>query len=620
MKIFKITEKLNKRKSFTSNYMYTIFPTFRQRILYGHESNFFLLNPLVKKIALMVFFFISVYLPALLPPDVHAIAPEDAFYTVDEVPGDLIGTWNSIAIGTDGFPIIAHYDASNANLRVTHCKSIDCNSTAGYDTNVIDSAPSVGMYNSIAIGSDGFPIISYFDNDARNLKVAHCKSIDCNNTAGYDINVIDSGENVGKHTSIAIGWDELPIISYWDAANQSIKIAHCNDLECSDSPGSEIDITTFSHPEGDSTGAFSSVAINHGAVGYSDPFISYHNDTDRSLEVFHCINVSCTAGSVYTVQSSDATGYQNSIMINAHHPMIVHRDMANDYIQIIYCKTKYCDDLGGSGYFINNIDIAETYDKITMALTPDEKAVVSYHDDPRGLLKVALCTDHECNSSTIQSISVNDPHDGGRYPAIAVATNGIPLVAYWDDHSLNVWYGRSWTPLLDMGINLQHTSDESTNEIQVVTDRNLNGDFTTKNSSNTTGSGVTIGSDGIVDDLWLLNMHPTVGASPLLYIKPKYYLSQSNFENIGYGDYRDGNRLTFGEEFKCGDLNNDDQVSGPDFTLFLNDYGNTGVGDFNGDSIVNAIDFSFFISNYGENGAYLTNLIDLGVTDKSWVW
>jgi len=37
----------------------------------------------------------------------------------------------------------------------------------------------VGLYTSITIGTDGLALISYFDNANNDLKVAHCSSTYC---------------------------------------------------------------------------------------------------------------------------------------------------------------------------------------------------------------------------------------------------------------------------------------------------------------------------------------------------------------------------------------------------------------------------------------------------------
>ena len=71
----------------------------------------------------------------------------------------------------------------------------------------------MGEYTSIAIGADGLPVISYRDSTAAALKVAQCGNAAC--TAGNVITTVDDPVNlVGSLTRIAIGIDGLPVISY----------------------------------------------------------------------------------------------------------------------------------------------------------------------------------------------------------------------------------------------------------------------------------------------------------------------------------------------------------------------------------------------------------------------
>jgi cell shape-determining protein MreC len=44
---------------------------------------------------------------------------------------------------------------------------------------VLDSAGDVGQYTSITVGSDGFGLISYYDATNGDLKVAHCSNTFC---------------------------------------------------------------------------------------------------------------------------------------------------------------------------------------------------------------------------------------------------------------------------------------------------------------------------------------------------------------------------------------------------------------------------------------------------------
>lgn len=49
---------------------------------------------------------------------------------------------------------------------------------------------------------------------------------------GYALTTLDGSGNVGQYSSVTIGTDGLGLISYYDATNGDLKVAHCSDLFC----------------------------------------------------------------------------------------------------------------------------------------------------------------------------------------------------------------------------------------------------------------------------------------------------------------------------------------------------------------------------------------------------
>ena len=89
----------------------------------------------------------------------------------------------------------------------------------------------MGQYTSIAIGTDGLPVVSYYDTANGNLKVAKCVNAAC--TGGATITTVDSAGVVGTYTSIAIGTDGLPVVSLpHDATNGDLKVVKCSNAAC----------------------------------------------------------------------------------------------------------------------------------------------------------------------------------------------------------------------------------------------------------------------------------------------------------------------------------------------------------------------------------------------------
>ena len=72
------------------------------------------------------------------------------------------------------------------------------------------------------------PVVSYSDDTGRNLKVAHCTTASCSSA---EINTVDSEGDVGTWTSIAIGTDGLPIISYYDSTNTDLKVVRLGGIK-----------------------------------------------------------------------------------------------------------------------------------------------------------------------------------------------------------------------------------------------------------------------------------------------------------------------------------------------------------------------------------------------------
>ena len=143
--------------------------------------------------------------------------------TVDS--GGVVGQSTSIAIGEDGFGLIAYYDVTNSALKVAHCSNIGC--TGGSTITTIDSTGIVGSFASVTVGIDGLGIISYQDTTNGYLKVAHCSDVTCGT---YAIYIPDSSGAVGAYTSITIGRDGLPIISYLQGVSDDLKVMHLSNI------------------------------------------------------------------------------------------------------------------------------------------------------------------------------------------------------------------------------------------------------------------------------------------------------------------------------------------------------------------------------------------------------
>ena len=216
-----------------------------------------------------------------------ACTSTDTPQTLDSAGG--VGWYPSITIGTDGMPIIAYYDATNGDLKVVHCTTTACTSTDTPQT--LDTTDNVGRYPSITIGTDGMPIIAYRNVTNGGLKVVHCTTAAC--TSSDTPQNLDSAGIVGPFMSLAIGTDGMPIIAHTNITNGDLKVVHCTTTAC----------TSTDTPQTlDTTGWYPSIAI--GIDG--KPVIAYHDGTNYDLKVVHCTTTACT--NTDTPQTLDTTG------------------------------------------------------------------------------------------------------------------------------------------------------------------------------------------------------------------------------------------------------------------------------------------------------------------------
>jgi hypothetical protein len=117
--------------------------------------------------------------------------------------------------------VVSYLDFTNADLKVAHCGTPSC--TSGNALTAVDTGGDVGFFPSIAIGTDGLPVMSYYDLTNGDLKVAHCGNRAC--SAGNILTALDTEGNVGASTYVAIGTDGLPVVSYRDDTNGDLKVA-----------------------------------------------------------------------------------------------------------------------------------------------------------------------------------------------------------------------------------------------------------------------------------------------------------------------------------------------------------------------------------------------------------
>jgi len=213
-----------------------------------------------------------------------------------------MGKYQSLVLNNSDLAVISYYDETDFDLKVAVCNDAICSNPT---INVVDGAGAffLGEYSSLALNSNGFPVISYYDGTAGNLnlKLAVCHDAVCSSATK---NPIDSNNMVGKHTSLALNSLGFPVVSYYDYGNDDLKIAVCNDANCT------LPTITVVDSIGD-VGEFNSLTLTHDDF----PVISYFDETNDDLKVAICNDITCTTPALVTVDSNGSPGQYSSVAL-----------------------------------------------------------------------------------------------------------------------------------------------------------------------------------------------------------------------------------------------------------------------------------------------------------------
>lgn len=292
----------------------------------------------------------------------------------------------SMALGDDDLPVIvyAKYDAQGSYLNVAKCNDISC-AGGGESISAVDGPGNdLASYNSLAIGVDGLPVISSYDQEA--LRVVKCNDPSC--TGGDEtISIVDQTEGApGAWSSLAIGVDGFPVISYNEHNPSVLKFAKCNDPACA---GGDEAITILDDTS-EYAGWYTSIAI--GADGY--PVISYSNNWDWELRVVKCNDAACTGGDeIRSVVDNQAMGFTAIAIGDDGLPVIAYTGGSQWALNVAKCNDAACS---GSDEIISLVDpVSSGY--ISLAIGAGGLPVISYFDNDSLRLKVVHCGTSSCS-------------------------------------------------------------------------------------------------------------------------------------------------------------------------------------------------------------------------------
>lgn len=214
---------------------------------------------------------------------------------IDSGNGVSAGTYSSITLGKNGFPLISHY-RTGGGLLLTRCQDVRC---SNHVTSVLDESGNVGQWTSITTNPQGYALISYYDVDNGDLKILSCNDEPCSSP---QIWLADSTGNVGQYSSIVRGIYDTVYVAYYDATGGNLKMARCSAANCATPALLTLDGLDVPDVQEEDVGQWASINL----LGNGLPAIVYNNrDVGDSSNFFvyflRCLDYLCSTTSVQSL-------------------------------------------------------------------------------------------------------------------------------------------------------------------------------------------------------------------------------------------------------------------------------------------------------------------------------
>ncbi|RCV63531.1 CASH domain-dontaining protein [Methanophagales archaeon] len=311
--------------------------------------------------------------------------------TVDSI-GHCQG-YTSLALNSNGYPHISYYNGGYGELMYSKWTGSE------WEIETVDSDGRLCDYTSLALDTNDYLHISYYDSTNENLKYAKWAGSE------WEIETVDPTRYVGKYTSLALDTNDYPHISYFHDIHGELMYAKWT--------GSAWDIETVD--SNGYVGEYTSIALDTNDC----PHISYYDYINQSLKYAKWTG---SEWEIETVDSERYAGRDTSIALDSNNnPHISYYGRSD----LKYAKWT------GSVWNIEMLDPDARWDYTSIALDTKNCPHISYHcssPTPYPDLKYAKWT------GSIWSLQVVDSLGNvGRGSSIALDTNDCPHISYYDN-------------------------------------------------------------------------------------------------------------------------------------------------------------------------------------------
>jgi len=298
-----------------------------------------------------------------------------------------VGRTPSLQLDSNNYPVIAYHYNTSQDLKIVHCGSTDCSS--GNTINTVDSGGNVGDYPSLQLDTtNGYPVIAYYDATNTAIKLVHCDDVNCDGDESGNTVTVDNTEI--DYPYISVTWMKLdtngyPVMTYHNNTTYDLKLAHCDNAGCTgDQSGNIVTVETSG-----TIGRYASLELDSNDY----PVIATHR-ASSDLKLIHCSDANCTTKTSNYVEEStnmDKGYYYIDLELNdSGYPVILHTSLAHWNHILTICNDVNC--AGSDESFTHIRGSASDYLFSSLELDSNDYPVISYYDSGKLNLLHATAT------------------------------------------------------------------------------------------------------------------------------------------------------------------------------------------------------------------------------------
>jgi hypothetical protein len=305
---------------------------------------------------------------------------------------------------------------------------------------VVDPAQSnkdLGLYNDLAIDSNGFPVIAYYNTTDEALFLKRCLDVDCTTSNQFEVES-GTGLDLGVFVSLDLSANDTPVMAYREAVNGELRLARCDTPLCSNLSGGMQFLSVVSP----NAGAGLDLAIDR---NLDEAYIVYRDgnvDSTATLELKQCDvdpanALSCASTSVEIADSAAVGTRFNypSLALAQPTPGVVRPLIAylkdtpattfDGDLELVICDDSACNSPSRFQLDGNPTNpVAGLFNQVTFDGTRPLVSYVRFNGASPGVY-VASCPTLDCTTINTNLITTASRS----YTSIGLA-NGLPVVSY----------------------------------------------------------------------------------------------------------------------------------------------------------------------------------------------